>query len=79
MSYKRLVPVGKLTVCPNCLKLFTYAFQAGRWSSGLFCSKKCAHSYSTKSKRQEINRKVSAKLKGNVPWNKGLKKCPAAP
>ncbi len=34
------------------------------YGSGTFCTEKCARSYATKSKRSEINEKVSASLKG---------------
>jgi len=36
----------------------------GLYGSGRFCSEKCARSFSTYEKREEINRKVSQKLKG---------------
>lgn len=34
----------------------------GTYGSGRFCSSKCSHSYSTKEKRKEINKKVSETL-----------------
>jgi hypothetical protein len=46
----------------------------GNYGSGRFCSKKCASSFSTKSKREEINKKVSIKLKGKKSHNEGFKK-----
>lgn len=38
----------------------------GAYGSGRFCGSICARSFSTKTKRTEINQKVSAKLKGCV-------------
>jgi len=35
----------------------------GSYGSGRFCSEKCSKGYSTKSKRKEINKKVSNTLK----------------
>jgi len=43
----------------------------GSYGSGRFCSIKCARGFSTKNKRKEINEKVSKKMQGNIPWNKG--------
>lgn len=37
----------------------------GSYGSGRFCSAKCSRSFSTKSKRKEINEKVSKKLLGS--------------
>jgi len=45
--------------CQNC-----NAKHEGNYGSGRFCSNKCARSFSTKSKRTEINKKVSKKLSG---------------
>lgn len=45
--------------CENC-----NASHDGKYGSGRFCSNKCARGFSTKSKRKEINQKVSNKLKG---------------
>lgn len=44
----------------------------GTYGSGRFCSNKCARGFSTKNKRNEINKKVSKKLKGrnDYSWNK---------
>lgn len=36
------------------------------YGSGRFCSAKCARGFSTKAKRQEINKKVSKSLKGKI-------------
>lgn len=41
--------------------------QDGSYGSGRFCSQKCARGFSSKEKRQEINKKVSIKLKGHKP------------
>jgi hypothetical protein len=38
----------------------------GSYASGRFCDEKCARAFSSKEKRQEINRKVSEKLKGRT-------------
>ena len=40
---------------------------SGTYGSGRFCCKNCACSFSTYIKREEINRKVSEKLKGKLP------------
>lgn len=46
----------------------------GSYGSGRFCCKKCASGFSTKSKRKEINKKVSEKLKGSKPTSGSFKK-----
>lgn len=46
---------------------------SGEYGSGRFCCKKCASAFSTFSKRKEINLKVSEKLIGRSPSNKGKK------
>jgi very-short-patch-repair endonuclease len=46
--------------CENCNKTHT-----GKYGSGRFCSEKCSRGFSTKNKREEINIKVSKKLKGS--------------
>ncbi|MFW5988461.1 MAG: HNH endonuclease signature motif containing protein [bacterium] len=46
----------------------------GSYGSGRFCSSKCARGFSTKSKRKEINEKVSKSLRGVEPWNKNRKR-----
>lgn len=48
-------------ICENCGKEFTGKYS--KWASGRFCSTKCARGFSTKLKRQEINLKVSLKLR----------------
>ena len=55
-------------ICENCGKEHDIKFGSGR-----FCSMKCARGFSTKSKRQEINIKVSLKLTKNIKIN-NLKK-----
>jgi hypothetical protein len=45
--------------CLNCQEL-----HSGEYGSGKFCSMKCARSFSTKSKRKEINKKVSVIMTG---------------
>lgn len=42
----------------------------GSYGSGRFCAAKCARGYSTKSKRKEINEKVSKALIGNTNGGK---------
>lgn len=48
-------------ICENCENE-----HAGSYGSGRFCSAKCARGFSTRNKRQEINEKVSASLKGRT-------------
>lgn len=45
--------------CENCLKEIDGSFGSGR-----FCNVSCARSFSSNLKREEVNRKVSKKLKG---------------
>jgi len=61
--------------CKNCEE--KEAIKYSKYSNGLFCSKKCARSYSTKEKRIEINDKVSKKLKdsGHDDIKKVCKNC----
>lgn len=47
--------------CKNCNE--KNAIKYSKYSNGLFCSRKCARSFSTRTKRKEINEKVSIKLK----------------
>ena len=58
--------------CENCETEHT-----GEYKSGRFCSLKCSKSFSTKSKRNEINEAVSVKLtgRGNPPVSKECKNC----
>ena len=62
-------------LCKNCKE--NDAIKYSKYSNGLFCSKVCARSYSTKEKRSEINKKVSRKLKGsgNDDVKKKCKSC----
>lgn len=39
----------------------------GKYASGRFCGQKCARSFSSQEKRQDINKRVSEKLKGIHP------------
>ena len=48
--------------CENCNKKHD-----GSYGSGRFCSSKCARGFSTKSKREEINKQVSKALKKEKP------------
>ena len=50
-----------MKTCEDCKKEITIVYGSGR-----FCSAKCARSFSTKNKRQEINEKVSKSLTGRV-------------
>lgn len=54
-------------VCKNCGK--TYYKNWSKWVKSEFCCKECSRSYSTKIKREEINKKVSDKLKGRLVGN----------
>ena len=47
--------------CENCNCKHDKSYGSGR-----FCSSKCARGFSTKNKREEINKKVSKKLKGQI-------------
>lgn len=49
--------------CKNCE--INESTKYSKYSSGDFCSKECAKSFSTKEKRKEINKIVSEKLKGS--------------
>ncbi len=49
--------------CKNCNQ--KDAVKYSKHTSGEFCSKECSRAYSTKSKRGEINQKVSEALKGS--------------
>ena len=67
--------------CKNCGKTFNVKYS--KWSNGDFCCKKCARGFSTKNNRQEINKKISDKMKNivmekgeNYPWNKGMSTIP---
>lgn len=55
-------------ICENCGKEHDGSFGSGR-----FCSRSCANSFSTKKNREEINRKVSLKLRIRLDQN--CKKC----
>ena len=46
----------------------------GNYGTGRFCSSSCARSYSTAKNREEINSKVSDKLKGHKPSQKSIEK-----
>lgn len=59
-------------ICENCEKEHD-----GTYGSGRFCSTKCSRGFSTKSKRKEINEKVSKSLYGRGNGRKTyLKICP---
>lgn len=53
--------------CENC-----NSEHDGNYGSGRFCSSKCARAFSTKEKRQEINKKVAKKLNGRPSPLKGI-------
>jgi hypothetical protein len=59
--------------CKNCET--KDAVKYSEYSTGEFCCIKCARGFSTKEKRNEINNKVSLKLKGSGHGNIE-KKCP---
>ena len=48
-------------ICKHCGKQFTEKYS--KWSNGDFCCKLCARKYSSNIKREEVNKKVSNKLK----------------
>lgn len=48
----------------------------GSYGSGRFCSSQCSRSFSTRGKRDEINKKVSSKLKGKRVGGAGKKQSP---
>jgi 5-methylcytosine-specific restriction endonuclease McrA len=39
----------------------------GKYASGRFCGSKCSRGFATQAKREEINRRVSVKMKGRIP------------
>ena len=55
--------------CKSCKILLTEP----TFGSGVFCSKHCACAFSTKAKRDDINKKVSLKLKGKKVHKFGFK------
>ena len=55
--------------CENC-----ESKHDGNYGSGRFCSSKCSRGFSTKSKRKEINEKVSKTLIGRIPSEETKKK-----
>lgn len=56
--------------CKNCEEKDVVNYS--KYTSGEFCSKECSRAYSTKSKRKEINEKVSKTLTGS--GNENVKK-----
>lgn len=56
-------------LCETCKSV-----HSGTYASGRFCCAKCARSFSTKAKRQDINNKVSEKLTGKPNWSSFLSK-----
>ena len=72
-------------ICKQCGKEFTEKYS--KWSSGDFCCRQCANTYSSNIKRNEINESLSKKLKGKkyingilfdlkIEYNKNPKICP---
>jgi hypothetical protein len=57
-----------MNLCENCAVEHDSSYATGR-----FCSRKCSKSFSTKAKRQSINKVVSEKLKGKNPSHKRSK------
>lgn len=55
-------------ICESCSSQ-----HAGEYGSGRFCCVKCSRSFSTKNARSEINKKVSARLRGKPSPLKGRK------
>lgn len=58
----------------NCKCCNNYAIKYSKYSSGNFCSKSCANSFSTKFKRLEINKKLSIFNKGKKLSNEHKQK-----
>ena len=48
---RRKVPIGTETACRNCGRRFISSYQAGRYSRGEFCSRRCALSARRKGKK----------------------------
>ncbi len=61
-----------MTKCENC-----ETENDGKYGSGRFCSSKCSRSFSTKTKRKEINDKISKRIKGsgNLPVTLKCENC----
>lgn len=60
-------------MCLNCGE--NPACRYSKYSSGKFCSKKCARSYATSEDRKAINKIVSEKLSGRSGSGSGPQKC----
>jgi len=58
-------------ICEYCQREFDGKYS--KYTTGRFCSKKCARGFSSRDKRQEINRKVSLKLKGRETKSEHLR------
>jgi len=54
-------------LCKNCN--INESSKYSKYSNGEFCSRECARSFSSKDKREEINKKVSLSLKGRGNGN----------
>ncbi len=52
-----------MIICEKCSKQHD-----GKFGTGRFCSKSCA---SSRVRTNAIKKKISKKLKGNIPWNAG--------
>lgn len=63
---KKLIEVKSLCEC--CKKEFSFQQKEGSSCIKRFCSTFCARSFSTKSKRKEINEKVRKTLAGKDAW-----------
>ena len=64
-----VIHTAGMTICEACPTDHDGSYGAGR-----FCSVACARSFSTRSKRNDINRRVSASLKGRItPENSGFR------
>lgn len=57
--------------CKNCN--INEAIKYSKYSSGEFCSKSCANSFSSKTNRLETNKKISLKMKGQKRGNGTVK------
>lgn len=74
LRLKRSDSVGSTPTCATMKCEMCEINHYGNYGTGRFCSSKCARGFSTKAKRQEINKGVSIKLRGRKLHNNGFKK-----
>lgn len=68
--------ISKKKICHNCDQKFLLDEYEYDKKKKYFCSKFCAHSYCTKDKREEINKKVSKSLLGKKYALRIIRSCP---